>query len=161
MWRSHWRLLRSLGQSVSSYRARIPPLVHTTHRPGVLIQRRPVPGHIGRNLSPKAAATRVQEPASGAFLCPPPHPILPSCGSLVHRKRRPLNQSCHCCTIRIQRCSGFLSAGVRNGCSIVWVLIIFPNEIPLGYCIMLGTAICYSSFQFFGHDPLLTPKLIT
>lgn len=147
---------------MSSYGGRIPPLVHTTCRPGVLIQRRPVPGHISRNLSPKAAATRGQEPASSPFLCLAPHPTLPSCGPLVHRKRRPLSQSCHCCNMRIQRrCSDFLSAeGVRNCCGIVWVLIIFLNQISLGYRIMLRTAICYSGFQFFGHDPLLTPKPI-
>lgn len=51
--------------------------------------------------------------------------------------------------------------GVRSYCSTVWVLIIFPDEISLGYCPMLRTAICYGGFQFFGPDPLLALQLIT
>lgn len=51
--------------------------------------------------------------------------------------------------------------GVRNSCSTVGGLIIFPDEISLGYRPMLRTAICYGGFQFFGHDPLSALHLIT
>lgn len=51
--------------------------------------------------------------------------------------------------------------GVRNYCSTVWVLTIFPNEVSLGYCPMLRRAICYGGFQFFGHDPLFASQLVT